>query len=115
MYEYLSTAQISEWEAYDRLDPIGDYRSDFNTAQLMSLIYNISVQLWGKEGEKKMSSPSEFMVMWGQPEEKEEPKVQSLEQLKATMMSIAEHQNAYVEGKVRRRDNRSLYRKRKNK
>jgi len=107
----LTSSQIAEWEAYDKLDPIGDFRSDFNAAQIMSLVYNLVVQMYGKKGQTKLSVPLDFMIMWGQ-EEKDE-KAQSIEQMKEVMMAIAQKQNENVDREMSKRDNRSLYRKRK--
>lgn len=83
MLNYLTSSQLSEWEAYDRIDPIGKWREDFNVANLMALIANVN------RNPKKKSNPftiSDFMPEWGKEEEKE--KRQTVEEMKQAFMSI---------------------------
>jgi hypothetical protein len=83
LLNYLTSSQLSEWEAYDRIDPIGKWREDFNVANLMALIANVN------RNPKKKSNPftiSDFMPEWGKEEEKE--KRQTVEEMKQAFMSI---------------------------
>jgi hypothetical protein len=54
---------LSEWEAYDRLEPIGDERIELYFASLCSLISNISIRALGKKG-TKLTSPLDFVFRW---------------------------------------------------
>ena len=42
--EEMSADELMEWQAYDRLDPIGSYRTDINFARLM-------LHQFGQEGD----------------------------------------------------------------
>lgn len=96
----LTSIQLSEWEAYDRLDPIGGWRSDFRIASLISIIVNIARSVWGKEG-IKMSVPLDFMPEWDK-EIELETKQQTVEEMKQILLSIASRQNKEVERKKRK-------------
>jgi predicted Zn-dependent protease with MMP-like domain len=57
--------QLSEWEAYDRIDPIGTWRADFRGAKLESLILNIVNQLYAEKGKKPVVTTAlDFMPDW---------------------------------------------------
>lgn len=73
----MTSAQLSEWEAYDRLEPIGEGRADFRMAYTVSAITNIARAIWGKKG-SVMSSPDDFMPKWGEEAEEQETTVRSL-------------------------------------
>jgi len=93
----LTSRQISEWEAYDRIDPIGSWRDDFRLAKVESLITNIVQQLYAKKGSKPvLTTPLDFMVDWTG-DKSYEPKKQSVEEMKAVMMGIANAQNKKVD------------------
>jgi len=93
LLDQLTSAQLSEWEAYDRLDPVGSWRSDFMVAKLMSLIENIARTLYGGEG-VKMTTPKDYMPEWGmKPEKTAGKEKQSMEEMKQIMFSIACTQN----------------------
>ena len=95
--DQLTSRQISEWEAYDRIDPIGAWRDDFRIAKLESLITNIVQQLYAKkEVTPIMTTPMDFMVDWtGEGKEREVGK-QTVEQQKQILMSWANSQNRRV-------------------
>lgn len=76
----------------------------------MSLVYNIATSLWGKKGQRELSNPSDFMVMWGQDsDEVTMGKKQSVEQMKAQLMSIAKIQNSSERTKMMKRSDRNLH------
>ena len=58
--DQITSAELSEWEAYDRIDPIGEWRQDFRMAIMASLVTNSFRAAYGKEG-IEMSTPEEFM------------------------------------------------------
>jgi len=70
--------QLSEWEAYDRLDPIGTWRDDFRGAKLESLIINIVNTLYAEKNKKPIVTTAlDFMPDFagdGRYERKEETK-----------------------------------------
>lgn len=93
----LTSRQISEWEAYDRIDPIGSWREDFRFAKLESLITNIVQQLYAEKGKKPtLTTPLDFMVDWAG-DKVQESKQQSVEDMKAVLMGLAKDQNKKVE------------------
>lgn len=82
----LSSSQLSEWEAYNKIDPIGQWRSDFRMANLASVITNIARSLYSKQG-TKMSTPLDFMPMWEKEQEKPKKK-QTIEDMKSFMLGL---------------------------
>jgi hypothetical protein len=96
LLDQLTSKQLSEWEAYDKIDPIGTWRDDFRLAKIESLITNIVQQLYAKKGVKPVvTTPIDFMVDWTAEEKVKEQ--QSVEDMKAVLMGIANNQNKKVE------------------
>jgi len=64
--DQLTSKQLSEWEAYDRLDPTGDWRFDFGIGRLQALIINISNLIYNdpKKGKPTVVSPLDCMPDW---------------------------------------------------
>lgn len=92
----LTLEQLQEWEAYDKLDPVGTWRDDFRMAYLASLIQNIVLCLYPKKGEKpKLTTPSDFMPVWDEElrKIKSTPKKQSPEEMKHLLLALARSQN----------------------
>ena len=95
--DQLTGPQICEWEAYNKIDPIGSWVEDFRGAKLESLIVNIVQQLYCKQGHQPViTSPLDFMPDW-LGERKVESKKQSVEEMKQILTSFARRQNAKVE------------------
>lgn len=95
--DQLTSKQISEWEAYDRIDPIGSWRDDFRIAKLESLLTNIVQQLYAKKGSTPtITTPLDFMVDWSGEKGEVEQKKQSTEEMKRTLLGIANMQNKRV-------------------
>jgi hypothetical protein len=82
--------QLSEWEAYDRIDPIGTWREDFRMAYLCSLVTNLVISVHGKKG-AKTTNVIDFMPEWGKHEEDKviESGKSLAEQIKEVFGSIA--------------------------
>ena len=96
--DQLTSAQLSEWEAYDRLDPIGKWRDEYSFAVLDSLIVNIVSRLYAKKGHTPREvSPTEFIPNWSG--EKKIAKRQSVADMKQALMTIAKSVNKKMEGK----------------
>ena len=94
LLDQLTSKQISEWEAYDRIDPIGSWREDFRLAKIESLITNIVQQLYAKKGSKPgLTTPLDFMIDWMGEGKVNEPKKQSVEEMKSVLLGIAKGQN----------------------
>ena len=95
--DQLTSVQLSEWEAYSRIDPIGSWREDFRVAQLQSLIMNIVNVLYSKKGIKpEITSPIDFMPDWSGDNVKE-PEKMSMEEMERRLLSIANIQNKKVD------------------
>lgn len=91
--DYLTSAQISEWEVVDRLDPIGEDRGDLRMAELASVISNCFIGAFAKKG-TKLTAPIDFMPDWTGDEK--EPKKQTAEEIKAIFLGIAQEQNRRI-------------------
>jgi hypothetical protein len=83
--ERITSSQLAEWEAYDRIEPIGGYRQDYRFAQVCHLIFDLAQSIYGKRGQRRKSSPMDFMP-WG-PEQKVPVKKQTVEEMKQTMIA----------------------------
>lgn len=90
----MTSYQISEWEAYDRIDPIGTWRDDFRMAFIASVITNCFIGAYGKKGAKG-TTPEDFMPDWTG--DGKEPKQQTVEEMEKILLSIAGSQNKKVE------------------
>lgn len=84
--DQLTSTQLSEWEAYNRLEPIGRYRDDYRTALLCAVVANIT----RKKG-TKLATIDDFMLNW----DTEQPKKrkQSLSEMKTILLTIKQHYN----------------------
>lgn len=101
MLDELTSTQLSEWEVYDRLEPIGEWRADFRMAYLSCIITNIARKIHGGKG-VEMAVPLDFMPEWDKEESIVEPVGQTVEQMKQIMLTIAHTQNRKVETKKRK-------------
>ena len=93
----LTSRQLSEWEAYDRLDPVGEWRNEFSMARLTAMVVNIANALYPKKGHKPVvTSPIDFMPDWGGDQVEKEIEKQSVEDMKQILLGIARVQNRKV-------------------
>ncbi len=88
----LTSFQISEWEAYDRIDPIGTWRDDFRMAYMSSLITNLTISVHGKKNTKH-TDIMDFMPRWDNVGDEKQIKKQSLDDMKKALIDIASSQN----------------------
>lgn len=96
--EYITSKQLSEWEAYDKIDPIGTWREDFRTAKITSLLLNIVNSLYCEKGTKpKIVSILDEMPDWTGDKKKEADKKQTMEEMKEFLLSWATQHNASVD------------------
>jgi hypothetical protein len=90
----ITSEQFSEWEAYDRLDPIGKWREDFRLAYLCSMVTNLVISVHGKKG-TKMTSPIDFMLDWDMTKIQEENKVFATENEELKAFKASEDAKAF--------------------
>jgi len=90
--EKLTAYQLAEWEAYDRIDPIGTWRDDFRMAYLSTMMANLTIQVHGKKG-AKLLVPMDFMPEWDEQKKTMQIKKQTMEEMKAFALSFAKEHN----------------------
>lgn len=96
--ERLTSKQISEWQAFDTLDPIGSWRDEYRTARIESLIFNIVTHLFAKPGvTPEMTNPIDFMPDWAGDSKKKQKKEQTVEEMKQALMIWATGHNKSLE------------------
>jgi len=83
----LTSDQLLEWEAFDRLDPIGEWRADFRMAELATVISNIALHLNAGKKQVKPIEIDQFMPQWDVRAPKD-PKKQSLADMRQALLDI---------------------------
>jgi hypothetical protein len=58
MLAQMSSRQFSEWQAYWQVEPWGDYREDWRTANLLAFLSN-----WFRKESDLAITPAQFMPM----------------------------------------------------
>ena len=101
LLDKLNSYQISEWEAFNYLDPIGDERSDIHMAILATTIFNLAVDIHAKKGTKHREI-TEYLPKWGSNGEDEVVK-QSVDEMKNILLSFAKSHNKKLEKSKPRR------------
>lgn len=91
MLDQLNSYQISEWEAFNYLDPIGDERQDIHMAILATTIFNLAVDIHAKKGTKHREI-TDYLPNWGGDDEESEVK-QSVDDMKNTLLAFAKTHN----------------------
>ena len=87
----LSSKQVAEWAAFDRLEPIGDYRMDYMIGQLTSLVHNLSQQIYVKREERQLLNAEDF-IPWFDKKDREQKKdnvARSPEEIKRLFKALA--------------------------
>jgi len=87
LLDELTSTQLSEWIAYDKIDPLGDWREDYRFSFLSSLITNLAIRTHGEKG-AKLTTVEDFMFVWD-PAEMEDKKEQGIEEMKKLLLSFA--------------------------
>lgn len=82
----LNSADISEWMAYDSLEPIGKWRDDYRTALLASVITNLFISTYGKKGTRH-TEIKDFLLNWDIEDVITKP-AQSMEEMKVILQSL---------------------------
>lgn len=98
MLDQLTSSQLSEWEAYDRIDPVGSWRDDLRMASIESMMVNIVRMLYTKKGRSvELTQPLDFMPKFIEDEKKETTvKKQSPEEMKQFLLALARRQNRSI-------------------
>jgi hypothetical protein len=61
----LDSAELTEWQAFDRMEPIGEFRADLRAGIVASTVAN-----YGGRDIREARKPSDFMPFLERPEEK---------------------------------------------
>lgn len=96
LLEDLSAEQVTEWEAFNRIQPIGAKRMDFYFSYLMTAIHNIAVGFSGSKDAKQFKM-EDFVPNWTGIEKEEESDVMSAEEMKDFWKSFADVHNKQVD------------------
>lgn len=91
LLEILTATQLAEWEAFDRLDPVGDWRGDFHSAQLLYTINSFIHKRFGKRGSEEPEF-KKYFPRWGDPTKPKQElsqQQQTVEEMKLAMQRIA--------------------------
>lgn len=91
LMDQLTSAQYSEWMAFDQLEPIGSWWQDFRMSYLCALMGNVY-----REKGSKAFTIFDFMPPSQREELEHKEPPQSWEQIKETFMSIAKAQNKRI-------------------
>lgn len=83
----LTGEQLTDWEIYDRLEPIGGFRQDYRFAQLCLLLFNIA-QGFG-DGKKKLKATAWDFMPWGPKAPVVVEEKQSVAEMKDIMLAMA--------------------------
>jgi hypothetical protein len=84
--EQLTAHQLVEWEEYNKIDPVGEWRNDFKFALLLSTITNLMISAYGKQG-SKLTKLEDFLIEWEGG--KQEEKKQSVVDMKNVLLGLA--------------------------
>lgn len=87
--DHLTLEQIQEWEAYDKIDPIGKWRDELGWASLEAQFTNLMTWAHGKRATKHTAL--DFMPEWDR--SIPEIAIQSVDDMKKALKDIAKVQN----------------------
>lgn len=98
MLKELTAQQALEWQIYDKLDPVGDWREDFRMGKQASVITNLFRAVYGdKDAKVEMTAPKDFMPDWGRQRVKKMKK-QTVAEQKSILMNMV---NFFKKGNVK--------------
>lgn len=85
---------MSEWEAFEYLDPSSDFKEDFRIARVCALITNIAQSVYGKKGSRpKQATATDFMPEYNPDIDPDDDAIeaadQSLEDMKFILAGMA--------------------------
>ena len=93
----LTAKQLTEWEVFLSIDPLGQRKQDYRLAYIASLITNLVIRTMGKKGDK-LTNLGDFLIEWDA-EEANRPKVQSVQSMKELLLGLASTHNKKFEEK----------------
>jgi hypothetical protein len=100
LLDQLSSHQLAEWEAMDRIDPIGEWVEEFRFARLQSLILTIALKWAAGKNSVDPVDVLDFMPDWlGE----REPKKQTVAQMKDILLGLAKEQNKRVANQAKKK------------
>lgn len=92
----LTSEQLTEWMAFNLIDPIGKWRDDYRMSYMAATISNNFIKAFGKKG-AKFHSVDDFVLPW-QPKKKRE---MTQQQLTESLLAWANAHNKAVERQER--------------
>ena len=101
LLEHLTAIELAEWEAYDSIDPIGSTRSDIHFAAFSSMITNLFIAAYGKQG-STMTEPKDFLINWDGSKKESTKQEQSVDQIKDFLSALQKQQERESERKMAR-------------
>lgn len=96
----MTSEQVTEWEAYNQIEPIGEYRRDYMMAQLTSIFYNFATSFGAKNGRRQVGKIADF-IPW-MDEQKPQTEVQSVDEMKGVLFSFAKASEAKENKQVKK-------------
>jgi len=88
LQEMMTATQLMEWEAYDQIEPIGEWRSDYHAAYISFILADIAHSQYGKPGSQRPELKN-FFPFWWQIEKQDKKEKQTTDEIYETMMEIA--------------------------
>ncbi len=104
MLEQLTARQLVEWEIFDKIDPVGEWKIDYRLAYGLTTITNLFIAVYGKKG-SKLAELKDYVIEWDVDKPK---KAQSVEEMKSILLSFAESHNRRVKKRQPKRRPRLL-------
>lgn len=101
LLDAMTAEQMDEWEAFNRIQPIGGQRLDFYFAYLMTSIHNLAISIHAKKGTKHFEL-EDFLPNWAGVEK--EQQVMSNDEMKAFWTAFAEQHNRTAKKKERKKE-----------
>jgi hypothetical protein len=93
MLDALTAEQVLEWEAYNELEPIGEYRRDYMQGQLLALVSNLATALYGPKNSTKPPAEPEDFIPWLEHTPKSDPSIaRTPEEMKNLFQMLAKQQ-----------------------
>lgn len=90
MLEELTAEELAEWEAYNKIQPVGTWRQDFRFAMIASTVVNLAKSIWGKRSERNnLKKPQDFMPKWDSGEEDKEVPQESVDSMRNKFQLLA--------------------------
>ncbi|MFH1619217.1 MAG: DUF4035 domain-containing protein [bacterium] len=84
MLSRMPSYELTEWMAYDKIDPFGQERADLRNGVLCALIAN-RFEMLGKKGRRRRYKPADFMPKFGKERDSSETMLQKVKQLNAML------------------------------